>query len=296
MSLDIASPCTGICKLDEATGWCTGCGRTGDEIADWRTTTPDTRAAAWDQIPTRLTQLGVACRRLPWTSRDIRAFVQRTLEAGQGTWVMGVVGAVAEFSAPYGADVQADGDVITAHTQNGAITMRLDDDIRALTFDPPHTPEARQRVMLAVKRERGRLPLAAGLADLGPDAAPLLGGDQGRLFDLGLARKEARFCVRSGAAPVQSALHAAAGQPLGAALPHVAPALLQHSPTRVVETALGRIEVQGRIPAPTERSPEGPHTHLMPAHLATGRATPVDMDLPRAYLPGAIFYPPLQPT
>jgi len=30
-----ASPCTGICRIDPATGWCEGCRRTLEEIADW---------------------------------------------------------------------------------------------------------------------------------------------------------------------------------------------------------------------------------------------------------------------
>lgn len=29
------SPCTGVCRIDEATGWCLGCKRTLAEIADW---------------------------------------------------------------------------------------------------------------------------------------------------------------------------------------------------------------------------------------------------------------------
>jgi predicted Fe-S protein YdhL (DUF1289 family) len=29
------SPCIGICRIDPATGWCQGCWRTLDEIADW---------------------------------------------------------------------------------------------------------------------------------------------------------------------------------------------------------------------------------------------------------------------
>ncbi|MBA3055704.1 MAG: DUF1289 domain-containing protein [Sphingomonadales bacterium] len=30
-----SSPCTGICRIDRKTGWCEGCRRTLDEIADW---------------------------------------------------------------------------------------------------------------------------------------------------------------------------------------------------------------------------------------------------------------------
>ena len=29
------SPCTGVCRIDERTGWCEGCLRTLDEIAGW---------------------------------------------------------------------------------------------------------------------------------------------------------------------------------------------------------------------------------------------------------------------
>lgn len=31
----IASPCTGVCRMDPATGWCVGCRRTIDEIVAW---------------------------------------------------------------------------------------------------------------------------------------------------------------------------------------------------------------------------------------------------------------------
>ncbi|MEM8839987.1 MAG: DUF1289 domain-containing protein, partial [Pseudomonadota bacterium] len=68
--MSVASPCTGVCKLDENTGWCLGCGRTGYEIAEWRAYPELRREGIWDQIPDRLTQLGVSCRRLPWTTDE----------------------------------------------------------------------------------------------------------------------------------------------------------------------------------------------------------------------------------
>lgn len=30
------SPCVGVCTMDEESGWCYGCGRTGAEIRDWQ--------------------------------------------------------------------------------------------------------------------------------------------------------------------------------------------------------------------------------------------------------------------
>lgn len=295
-ALDIVSPCTGVCKLDEDTGWCLGCARSGDEIADWRTTSARGRSAVWDAIPSRLSQLGVSCQRLPWTTDDIRYFALETLERAAGTWVMGVSGAVAEFAAATGeaVDVETTADVVSARTKGGALRMRLDDSVRALTFDGPATPLSERRIVLAVKRERGRLPAKDVLTDLGADPTPAISADAGKLFDLGLGRKEARFCVRIGTGDAGPVLERLCGRPFMQIMPQIGPLLIRESPTRVVETALGRLEVEGAIPGPGETSPDGPHTHLLPEYLATKRALPVGMDLPRAYVPGAIFYPKRQ--
>jgi predicted Fe-S protein YdhL (DUF1289 family) len=288
------SPCTGLCRIDAASGLCLGCARSAEEIALWREARPAVRAAVWADLPARFARLGLTCRRLPWTTGDIRRVVQASLSGAAGTWVVGVVGAVAEFAAPPGAaiEVTEEGADLVATTPGGALRLRLDDHVRALCFDPPDTPPGRQRLVLAVLREAGRLPASPVVADLGPDRAAILPPDRDRrLFDLGLNRKEGRFCVRVAPGPAARALAAAAGRPLAETLPQLGPALLAESPPRVVESALGRIEVTGPIPPPGGTSPPGPHTHLLPDHLASGRAMPAGMDLPRAYLPGAIFYP-----
>jgi hypothetical protein len=33
--LPVPSPCVNVCRMDEPTGWCAGCLRTLDEIANW---------------------------------------------------------------------------------------------------------------------------------------------------------------------------------------------------------------------------------------------------------------------
>jgi predicted Fe-S protein YdhL (DUF1289 family) len=42
---DIPSPCTGVCRIDTATGWCVGCKRTLGEIADWPMLQPGEKRA-----------------------------------------------------------------------------------------------------------------------------------------------------------------------------------------------------------------------------------------------------------
>lgn len=53
-SAPIVSPCTNICRIDPATGWCLGCGRTLDEIARWGSTTGADRDAVMAQLPARM--------------------------------------------------------------------------------------------------------------------------------------------------------------------------------------------------------------------------------------------------
>jgi predicted Fe-S protein YdhL (DUF1289 family) len=50
----IESPCILVCSIDDATGYCFGCGRTRDEIGAWLTMTPQTRRAVMDELPARL--------------------------------------------------------------------------------------------------------------------------------------------------------------------------------------------------------------------------------------------------
>ena len=48
------SPCNKICVLDPVTGFCIGCGRTGEEIGGWLTMNAAERAALVARLPARL--------------------------------------------------------------------------------------------------------------------------------------------------------------------------------------------------------------------------------------------------
>ena len=53
----IASPCINICTLDDATGWCRGCGRTIGEIGNWSAKPPEERRAIRSRLPERMAAL-----------------------------------------------------------------------------------------------------------------------------------------------------------------------------------------------------------------------------------------------
>jgi hypothetical protein len=50
----IQSPCVKICSIDAASGLCSGCGRTLDEIARWAGMSEDERAAIMRELKERM--------------------------------------------------------------------------------------------------------------------------------------------------------------------------------------------------------------------------------------------------
>jgi uncharacterized protein len=49
----VASPCTSVCTIDQASGLCAGCFRTLDEIAGWIRFSDEEKRAVLDALPTR---------------------------------------------------------------------------------------------------------------------------------------------------------------------------------------------------------------------------------------------------
>ena len=56
---DMASPCIDICKYDEETGWCLGCGMTRKDKKHWKKE-KDRRPAIREALPGRLDSLVAA--------------------------------------------------------------------------------------------------------------------------------------------------------------------------------------------------------------------------------------------
>lgn len=50
---EVPSPCTGVCRIDPAAGWCLGCRRTLGEIAAWRDMAAKDRRAILGQLAAR---------------------------------------------------------------------------------------------------------------------------------------------------------------------------------------------------------------------------------------------------
>lgn len=209
-------------------------------------------------------------------------------------WGLGVLGAIAEFSRdPWERWRAIENGVVTAR---GGIRLRPD-------------PQARLVAWEAISRRAGHWQqglawcLDARLAslgqthdvvtELGPDGEALRPRDHGAvLFDMGLGFAHLRGCVRSADPGVIAALRAGCGRPLLEAGTPAAIAVLHHSPHRVFLSPAGRIEVFQPIPPPDGRTPDGPHTHLLPPLLRSRRTHAATTHLPDGMIPLLEAFPP----
>lgn len=63
--LSVASPCIGVCTIDEDSGFCLGCARSLKEVAAWKRLTEERRAEIVADLPhrkARLLEAGVEMR------------------------------------------------------------------------------------------------------------------------------------------------------------------------------------------------------------------------------------------
>jgi len=279
----LASPCVGTCRLDPATGWCVGCGRDADELTGWRDFDAGRRAAVWQALPERMRLLGQDCRLLPWTPEDALAGIAMLAKAPGTVLVMGALGAVAEFMAAPGGSIltRQYGNVLELHTTGARARLVAHPGLRVF--------QGSGRMALTLHRSRF-LPMPAVITALGPDGDALLAADRGAtLVDLGLGRPGFRFAVRL----ADPALLELAGRHLGRSLfddsGELIAALIAAAPTRVLLTPLGRVEIEG----PIDRADHaGPHTHLLPEHLAGGRPLSSGLAVPEAYVTAALLLEP----
>ncbi len=149
-TVSIPSPCTGICTMDGTLGWCLGCGRTSEEVAEWASAGDERRSAIWALLPERVAALGISITRLPWPQDKIVEFVAETLDQRSGTWALGCYGATAEFmrDAAEPCRVSVTGETITAISERGALQLTIGERVRALRLRADHTRSGYRAIFL----------------------------------------------------------------------------------------------------------------------------------------------------
>lgn len=287
------SPCVGICQLDDATGFCLGCGRTRHEIGGWMSMTEIDRDEVWSKLPDRLTTLSAQVRLMPWTKAELIDWAKDTVTARQGTWVTGAPGAVAEFPCTPDREIaiETTDEAVIARAPDASFRLRVNDKLRAFAF-ANNGP-----IVLGLPKARASVLSHTTVQSLGTDADSIDEKHRNELlFDFGIDRKSSRFCIRTNDDALAAAMSTQAGKHWSEVMPAVGMQLLSTSPNRVVESAAARIEVFTPIPMPGSQSPSGAHTHFMPDFLKSGEEIPASFTLPPFAMPIAIFYPAPAPV
>lgn len=230
-------------------------------------------------------------RPLRLSTDELRDLVERRL-CSAGTWTMGVHGAVAEFAAD-GASVQPgrDGRASEAFTSTGAIRIDIDSSTRAFQIERPGAHAAAGPLVIASTRSQAVARHV--ITELGADHEAIHDEDRsGVLFDLGLGRASAAFCVRAVGDGVDL-LRVECGTAWVDVAERLAPMIVERAPHRVVLAGGGRTEVTSPIRSPGASSPTGSHTHLVPGELELGRDLPLGVCLPAGCQPVAMYLPPV---
>jgi hypothetical protein len=211
-------------------------------------------------------------------AEDPREIARRHLaEAGNG-WSIGTWGAIGEFQ--YDADEPGlilDLATLSVTSRRGALHIGdlSDAKLFALVDDAGRTRE----IAFCSPRPAAR---RATIHELDETT-----------FDLGIGAPHVDMMVRLRLddAATRKALREGVGQPLLAPGNPAGAAIARSSPTRVFASALARLEVHQPIPPPGGRSPEGPHSHLLPQYLKEGRAHAPGSPLPAGLYCGLSLYP-----
>lgn len=209
---------------------------------------------------------------------------------------LGIFGAVAEFMRDADEpvtlrDTEALCEVITGR---GGIRIARDPETVLIAYEmPSRHPERRVPAEVAcLPAHRAARAGRQVITEIGPDAAALRpehGGDI--LFDLGIGLHSVEACVRTSHPDLVAALRRAQGRSLLEA-DELAGAMLAFGPHRVFISALGRIEVFQPIPPPSGRSPDGPHTHVLPQLMAHRRTHAATVPVPEGLVPCLSVHPP----
>jgi hypothetical protein len=208
------------------------------------------------------------------------------------SWSLGSFGVIAEFVRDPDEPAVTGKGGLAAATDRGAIRLQASDELRLFASEGITRESWSQRVALCLPEARCAMHRRSVLSEIGPDAEAIRAADRDAiLFDLGLDVLQADICVRIRDRDVVDRLRACVGQPVFA---HGNPAMsvvLAANPHRVFMSRVGRIEVYAPIPPANGKSPEGPHTHVLPKLLRHRRTHAATELIPDGWVPCAHFYP-----
>jgi hypothetical protein len=223
---------------------------------------------------------------------DLLAGQLADIETG---WSLGTFGAIAEFTRDAGEAVslQHTRETVSVVTARGGLRIAPCAGLRLVASESPTKESWSHRVALCLPGDACAMSRRTELTEIGPDGGALRSEDRdGVLFDLGLGTLQVDACIRSRDPELVVALRGCAGRSVFAPGNDAMRIILAANPHRVFVARIGRAEVFQPIPPPDGKSPDGPHTHVLPKLLAHGRTHAATEPLPEGLIPCAHLYPP----
>ncbi len=225
----------------------------------------------------------------------IQELLTTSIDDARHGWSVGTFGAVGEFVRDVGEPAlrARDGGAETIVTERAALRVTPRDDVKVVAYDTLGSDGETWGQSVAFCMPKPADDAQGAVRALGPDRDAIRPEDRDALlFDMGVGQGLVRFCARTRDPELIAALQAMEGKPLlspeGAA---VGAAVLKAQPHRVLLSPLARVEVYAPIPAPGAQSPEGPHTHLLPRLIASGRTHAANAPIPQGLQPVLMFHP-----
>ncbi len=224
---------------------------------------------------------------------EVEQVLARHLGDPASSFSVGALGALAEF--------HRDADEALAHddrarlriaTGRGAVSIRACAEVIPCAYEIPGRTRRgwRHGVVFCLPDARARGAGRVVLTEIGPDTGAVRARDRRAiLFDVGLGTANVDFCVRTADAALIEALRAGLGQSVHDPRNPAMGAILEADPHRVVVSAMARVEVFQPIGRTV--TPEGPHTHLLPDLLRTGRTHEAAIPVPTGFLPCLGLHP-----
>ena len=209
-------------------------------------------------------------------------------------WSLGTFGGIAEFSRDRDEMVRLTQSATgaAAVTPRGGIAIELSDDCRPFAFECITRSSWSQRVALCLPAGDCAMNRRTVLTELDVDREALQAEHRGStLFDLGLGALQADLCVRIDDHDMVARLRSHCGRSVFDPANPAMGLLLETNPHRVFISRIGRIEVYQPIPPPSGKSPDGPHTHVLPKLLKSGRTHAATEPIPEGWIPCAHLYP-----
>ena len=210
-------------------------------------------------------------------------------------WSIGTFGAIAEFTRDAGEPALLDrtDQAVSVVTAKGGLRIAPCAGLRLIASESTTRESWSHRVALCLPSESCAMNRRRVLSEIGNDTDALRNEDrEGVLFDLGLGTLQVDICIRSRDPAFVTAMRGFVGTSVFAGGNHAMWTIMTANPHRVVISRVGRAEVYQPIPPPGGKSPDGPHTHVLPKLLAHGRTHAATEPVPDHWAPCAHLYPP----